>query len=219
MIRACIFDMDGTIADTLASIAGFGNEALTACGYQPIPVQEYRTLVGNGADTLMRRMLTFTAGSFTEADVTQVRAVYDKAYGSDPMRQVTEYAGMRQTLLYMKEQGLKLAVFSNKPDDMTQQVAQHLYPGLFHAVRGQQDGIPLKPSPEGALLLAKELGVSPKECLYVGDTWVDMETGKNAGMETAGVLWGFRDREELEKAGACHIVSQPEELRVLAGLS
>ena len=219
MMRACIFDMDGTIADTLASIAGFGNEALTACGYQPIPVQEYRTLVGNGADTLMRRMLTFTAGSFTEEDVARVRAVYDKAYGSDPMRQVTEYAGMRQTLLYMKEQGLKLAVFSNKPDDMTQQVAQHLYPGLFHAVRGQQDGIPLKPSPEGALLLAKELGVSPKECLYVGDTWVDMETGKNAGMETAGVLWGFRDREELEKAGACHIVSQPEELRVLAGLS
>ena len=219
MIRACIFDMDGTIADTLASIAGFGNEALTACGYQPIPVQEYRTLVGNGADTLMRRMLTFTAGSFTEEDVARVRAVYDKAYGSDPMRQVTEYAGMRQTLLYMKEQGLKLAVFSNKPDDMTQQVAQHLYPGLFHAVRGQQDGIPLKPSPEGALLLAKELGVSPKECLYVGDTWVDMETGKNAGMETAGVLGGFRDREELEKAGACHIVSQPEELRVLAGLS
>ncbi len=219
MMRACIFDMDGTIADTLASIAGFGNEALTACGYQPIPVQEYRTLVGNGADTLMRRMLTFTAGSFTEEDVARVRAVYDKAYGSDPMRQVTEYAGMRQTLLYMKEHGLKLAVFSNKPDDMTQQVAQHLYPGLFHAVRGQQDGIPLKPSPEGALLLAKELGVSPKECLYVGDTWVDMETGKNAGMETAGVLWGFRDREELEKAGACHIVSQPEELRVLAGLS
>lgn len=219
MMRACIFDMDGTIADTLASIAGFGNEALTTCGYQPIPVQEYRTLVGNGADTLMRRMLTFTAGSFTEEDVARVRAVYDKAYGSDPMRQVTEYAGMRQTLLYMKEHGLKLAVFSNKPDDMTQQVAQHLYPGLFHAVRGQQDGIPLKPSPEGALLLAKELGVSPKECLYVGDTWVDMETGKNAGMETAGVLWGFRDREELEKAGACHIVSQPEELRVLAGLS
>ena len=90
MIRACIFDMDGTIADTLASIAGCGNEALTACGYQPIPVQEYRTLVGNGADTLMRRMLTFTAGSFTEEDVARVRAVYDKAYGSDPMRQVTE---------------------------------------------------------------------------------------------------------------------------------
>ncbi len=218
MIRACIFDMDGTVADTLASIAGFGNEALVACGYQPIPVEEYRTLVGNGADTLMRRMLKFTAGEFTEEEVCRVRAVYDKAYESDPMRQVTEYPGMRETLTALKEHGLKLAVFSNKPDDMTQQVAQHLYPGLFHAVRGQRSDTPLKPSPEGALLLAKELGVSPQECLYVGDTWVDMETGKNAQMETAGVLWGFRDREELEKAGACHIVSRPEELKVLAGI-
>lgn len=218
MIRACIFDMDGTIADTLTSIAGFGNEALTACGYQPIPVKEYRSLVGNGADTLMRRMLAFTAGNFTEQDVSRVRAIYDKAYESDPMRQVAEYDGMRETLLAMKGHGLKLAVFSNKPDDMTQQVAQRLYPGIFQAVRGQREDTPLKPSPEGALLLAKELDVLPTECLYIGDTWVDMETGKNAGMETIGVLWGFRDREELENAGACHIISHPQELQALAGI-
>ncbi len=218
MIRACIFDMDGTIANTLTSIAGFGNEALTACGYPSIPVEEYRTLVGNGADTLIRRMLAFTAGTFTEEEVARVRGVYDQAYAADPMRQVTEYPGMRETLLSMKEQGLKLAVFSNKPDDMTQQVAQHLYPGLFHAVRGQRADTPLKPSPEGALLLAKELHVLPSECLYIGDTWVDMETGKNAGMKTVGVLWGFRDREELENAGADFIISQSEELKALAGI-
>lgn len=218
MIHACIFDMDGTVANTLTSIAGFGNEALAACGYPVIPVEEYRTLVGNGADTLMRRMLTFTAGGFTEEEVSRVRRIYDNAYASDPMRQVTEYPGMGETLSFMKQCGLKLAVFSNKPDDMTQQVAQHLYPGLFHAVRGQQAGVPLKPSPEGALLLAKELQVLPSECLYIGDTWVDMETGRNAGMKAIGVLWGFRDREELEKAGADAIISRPEELKALAGI-
>lgn len=218
MIRACIFDMDGTVANTLASIAGFANEALKQCGYQEIPEANYRTLVGNGADTLMRRMLKTVAGDFSEEQVMQLRDVYDRAYESEPMRLVTEYAGMREVLYTLKRSGIKIGVFSNKPDDMTRQVAARLYPGLFHCVRGQRSGIPLKPSPEGALLLAGELGVDAGECLYIGDTWVDMETGKNAGMETVGVLWGFRDREELVEAGACHIISCPEELLPLAGV-
>lgn len=218
MIRACIFDMDGTIADTLASIASFANEALKKCGYREIPVLDYRTLAGNGADTLMRRMLKTVLGEFSEEQVAQLRTVYDRAYESDPMRLVTEYPGMRSVLNTLKQSGIQIGVLSNKPDDMTCQVADHLYPGLFHCVRGQRADTPLKPAPDGALLLAKDLGVEANECLYIGDTWVDMETGKNAGMETVGVLWGFRDREELEKAGACHIISHPEELLPLAGI-
>ena len=218
MIRACIFDMDGTVADTLASIAGFANDALRQCGYPEIEVPAYRTLVGNGADTLMRRMLKTVAGDFTEEQVAQLRSVYDRAYEADPMHLVTEYPGIRAVLRTLKEQGIHIGVFSNKPDDMTQKVAELLYPGLFQIVRGQQVGTPLKPAPDGALLIARQLGVAPQDCLYIGDTYVDMETGKNAGMETVGVLWGFRDREELQNAGACHIISQPQELLALVGI-
>lgn len=218
MIRACIFDMDGTVADTLASIAGFANGALRQCGYPEIEVPAYRTLVGNGADTLMRRMLKTVAGEFTEEEVARLRQVYDRAYEADPMHLVTEYPGMGAVLRTLKEQGVRIAVFSNKPDDMTCKVAALLYPGLFDAVRGQRPETPLKPAPDGALLLAEQLGVKPEECLYIGDTWVDMQTGKNAGMETVGVLWGFRDREELENAGACHVIAAPEELLLLAGV-
>ncbi len=218
MIQACIFDMDGTVANTLESLAGFGNSALKACGYPVIPVQEYRHLVGNGADTLMRRMLKTVQETYTEEEVTAVRAVYDRLYEADPMRLVSEYPGMRETLQQLKDSGIAIAVFSNKPDDMTQKVAELLYPGLFQIVRGQQVGTPLKPAPDGALLIARQLGVAPQDCLYIGDTYVDMETGKNAGMETVGVLWGFRDREELQNAGACHIISQPQELLALVGI-
>lgn len=218
MIRACIFDMDGTVADTLASIAGFANGALRQCGYPEIGIPAYRTLVGNGADTLMRRMLKTVAGEFTEEEVARLRQVYDRAYEADPMHLVTEYPGMGAVLRTLKEQGVRIAVFSNKPDDMTCKVAALLYPGLFDAVRGQRPETPLKPAPDGALLLAEQLGVKPEECLYIGDTWVDMQTGKNAGMETVGVLWGFRDREELENAGACHVIAAPEELLLLAGV-
>ena len=218
MIRACIFDMDGTVADTLASIAGFANGALRQCGYPEIEVPAYRTLVGNGADTLMRRMLKTVAGEFTEEEVARLRQVYDRAYEADPMHLVTEYPGMGAVLRTLKEQGVRIAVFSNKPDDMTCKVAALLYPGLFDAVRGQRPETPLKPAPDGALLLAEQLGVKPEECLYIGYTWVDMQTGKHAGMETVGVLWGFRDREELENAGACHVIAAPEELLLLAGV-
>ena len=218
MICACIFDMDGTVANTLASIAGFGNRALEACGYPTLPVEEYRNLAGNGADILMRRMLTASLGRYQEEQVAPLRAVYDRLYAQDPMRLVTEYPGMGDTLRALKAGGIRLGIISNKPDDMTCQVAERLYPGLFQAVRGQRPETPLKPAPDGALLIARQLGAAPENCLYIGDTGVDMETGCNAGMETVGVLWGFRDREELVRTGAQHVISQPQELLVLAGL-
>ena len=218
MIRACIFDMDGTVADTLASIAGFANGALRQCGYPEIGIPAYRTLVGNGADTLMRRMLKTVAGEFTEEEVARLRQVYDRAYEADPMHLVTEYPGVGAVLRTLKEQGVRCAGVYNTPEDLRCQVAALIYTGLFDAVRGQRPETPLKPAPDGALLLAEQLGVKPEECLYIGDTWVDMQTGKNAGMETVGVLWGFRDREELENAGACHVIAAPEELLLLAGV-
>lgn len=218
MVQLCIFDLDGTLANTLDSIAGFANEALRRCGWNPIlPKEEYRFLVGNGADCLMRRMLSRTAGTYTEEDVVRLRSVYDDLYGADPMREVKEYPGLFSVLQTLKSHGIRLAVLSNKPDRDARAVISHLFPeGFFDRCYGQREEIPRKPAPDGALLIAKELGVPPQNCLYIGDSGVDMETGRAAGMKTVGVLWGFRDREELMEHDADALAKAPEDLLLLA---
>ena len=212
-IRLCIFDLDGTLADTLRSIAFFANEALLLCGHRGIPLQSYRYLAGNGADALMRGMLKTTAGDYTEEDVLQLRAVYDRLYESDPLRETTAFPGMTETLEALRAKGIFLAMLSNKPHKVAQAVMEKLYPqGLFARCYGQREGLARKPAPDGALLIARELGVLPEECLYIGDTDVDMKTGRAAGMRTVGVLWGFRDRQELEENHADFIIAHPEDL-------
>ena len=195
-VKAVIFDMDGTVANTLTSITGFGNAALEAHRLKTFPVDRYRTFVGNGADILMRRMLTAAKGTYTEEDVTP-------------------YPGIVELLQKMRENNVKAAVLSNKPDNMTCYIAEKLFTGLFDVVHGQREGVPKKPNPSAALLLCEELGVTPAECLYVGDSGVDMQTGQNAGLFTAGVTWGFRDEKELEENGADTLVHNAEELENL----
>lgn len=214
-VKAVIFDMDGTVANTLTSIAGFGNAALEAHRLKTFPVDRYRTFVGNGADILMRRMLTAAKGTFTEEDVKTLRKTYDALYESDPTKDVTPYPGIVELLQKMRENNVKAAVLSNKPDNMTCYIAEKLFTGLFDVVHGQRKGVPKKPDPSAALLLCEELGVTPAECLYVGDSGVDMQTGQNAGLFTAGVTWGFRDEKELEENGADTLVHNAEELENL----
>ena len=176
-VKAVIFDMDGTVANTLTSIAGFGNAALEAHRLKTFPVDRYRTFVGNGADILMRRMLTAAKGTYTEEDVKALRKTYDALYESDPTKDVTPYPGIVELLQKMRENNVKAAVLSNKPDNMTCYIAEKLFTGLFDVVHGQREGVPKKPDPSAALLLCEELGVTPAECLYVGDSGVDMQTG------------------------------------------
>ena len=198
-VKAVIFDMDGTVADTLASIAGFGNAALKAHGYPEIETERYRQLVGNGADVLMRRMLeTAKAGQpYSEDEVQALRATYDALYESDPTRLVAPYPGIPALLRAVREAGVKTAVLSNKPDNM---------------VHGQRTGVPKKPDPAAVFEICDALGVQPAQCLYVGDSGVDMQTGANAGVPTAGVTWGFRGAEELRQNGADHLVDSAEAL-------
>lgn len=212
-VKAVIFDMDGTVADTLASIAGFGNAALKAHGYPEIETERYRRLVGNGADVLMHRMLDTAAQSYTEADVQALRATYDALYESDPTRLVTPYPGILALLRDVRAAGVKTAVLSNKPDNMTRFIAGALFPGLFDIVHGQRAGVPKKPDPTAVFEICETLGVRPAECLYVGDSGVDMQTGANAGMPTAGVTWGFRGADELRQNGAVHLADDAEALQ------
>lgn len=210
--RACIFDLDGTLANTLESIAYFGNGTLAAFGLPSIPAEEYKLLVGNGADTLMRRMLRRVNASLSDNDFKKFRAEYDRRYESEPMKLVTPYPGLPEMLKGLKDRGFLLGVLSNKPDNMTQYIVRELYGGLIDEARGQREGVPKKPDPTAVLDIAKGFCLSPMEILYVGDSGVDMETGKNAGMNPCGVLWGFRDRNELLSHGAKYLAADATEL-------
>lgn len=222
MYKACIFDLDGTLANTLASIANFANTTLKRCGYQPIEVEKYRYLVGNGTDKLMHVMLDTVCGAqgYTEADIQKMRMIYDDLYESDPTHMVTNYSGMHETLVKLKEMGTKLAVLSNKPHNCTTAIIDALFgAGTFDVCYGQRLEIARKPSPEGALLIADELAVEPEYILYIGDTNTDMKTGAAAGMDTAGVLWGFRTEDELRENKAKYIVERPEQIYEIVACS
>ena len=209
---ACIFDLDGTLANTLASIAGFGNETLAAYGLPALPVERYKTLVGNGANVLMDRMLQAVGASFSPEKRREFRQEYDRRYESNPLKLVEPYPGIPALLQQLKEQGMKLGVLSNKPDNMARAIVQALFGALPDQAHGQREGVPTKPDPTAVLAMAADLGVRPDRVLYVGDSGVDMATGKNAGMHPCGVLWGFREEEELREQGAEFLVATAQEL-------
>jgi len=219
MIKACIFDLDGTLADTLASIAYFANNALKTYGLKEIETQRYRWLVGDGASELVRRMLVI-AGDYEFKYFDKVSALYSQSYDENFLYLTTAYAGMPETIAALKAKGIKLAVLSNKPHATTCKIVESLYGSdVFDLCYGQRQGSPLKPDPTVLLEMIKELGVNPEECLYLGDTAVDMVTGHRAGVRTVGVLWGFRDRQDLEEHDADWIISKPEELLTLISKS
>lgn len=214
MIKACIFDLDGTVADTVTTIAHFCNAALNHFGFPAIEVEKYKTLAGNGASVLVRRMMA--AVNAPDELYEQVRVYYNTTYDNDFMYLTKPFDGILPMLQGMKDAGIKTAVVSNKPDSTTCKVCEELFGTLLDLARGGRDGVPLKPDPQAIFETMEELSVSSDECLYIGDTGTDMETGKNAGLYTIGVTWGFRDEEELKKFGADVIVSSPEEILAIA---
>lgn len=213
--RAVIFDLDGTVADTLESIAYSANMTLEALGLKKRPVEEYNYYAGDGADVLVKRALKVACGSDERAQelFPDARAKYKEVFEKYCMYHVKPFDGIIEMLDGLKAQGIKIGVLSNKPHERTVVVVNELFgESYFDLVCGQREGIPKKPDPSGARIMLKDFGVEPEECLYVGDTNVDMQTGKNTGMFTVGVLWGFRDREELENNKADAIIAHPLEL-------
>ena len=140
----------------------------------------------------------------------EVRRIYRKKFDEDPLYKVVPYEGIKEMLKELKKRGMKLAVCSNKPHVAAVKVIEKMFDGYFDLVIGQSDLIRRKPAPDGPLKAASEFGVSPSECMYVGDTKTDMETGQNAKMDTIGVAWGFRGAEELRENNATYIVEKPE---------
>ena len=213
MIKLCIFDLDGTLADTLASIAYFGNEALRALGAAEIPTEEYRRFIGNGADRLMRRMAAFRFGEYNEALIARLRKRYDAVYAEKPAYLVAPYPGIVELLKALQKAGLLLAVNSNKPDDMTNAVVAQVFPDVpFACVLGQREDLPRKPDPAAVYEILRSLGVSKEECVYIGDSEVDLATAKNAKIAAISATWGFRSREALLEAGAQLLADSPAQI-------
>lgn len=214
MIKACIFDLDGTVADTLTTIAYFANEALKKFGFPAIETEKYKILVGNGAKVLVRRMFE-TVGA-PEEMYDEVLSYYVSTYDQNFMYLTTAFDGIIEMLQGMKAKGIKTAIVSNKPDSTTCKINEELFGDLIDLCRGGREGVPLKPNPQAVMETMDALGVRPEECLYVGDTGTDMKTGKNAGIYTIGVTWGFRGEQELRDTGADVIVYSPAEILAIA---
>ena len=211
-IEAVLFDLDGTLLDTLADIAAAANTALERVGCSTHPLPFFRTAVGDGVEALMRRSLP--PGS-SDVLVAQAMTELRGAYGDHELAR--PYEGIPELLAELKGRGMTLAVLSNKPHELTGVVVPRFFGSSFVWVQGAREGIPLKPDPEAALAAARELEIPAERWAYVGDTNTDMHTGKAAGMFTVGVTWGFRDEPELREAGADAIIHHPGELDALLG--
>lgn len=209
--RAVIFDLDGTLLDSLADIADAMNRVLAGLGMPEHPRQAYRYMVGEGMATLVNRALPPERRN-PDTQATALTAMREE-YGRNWRNQTRPYPQIPELLNELERRGITLAVLSNKPEEFTiQAVQQLLAPHQFAIVRGARPDTPRKPDPTGALALANHLALPVAEVLYVGDSGIDMQTAKGAGMFAIGVLWGFRSADELRENGADALITTPPEL-------
>jgi len=209
--QAVIFDMDGTMLDTLDDIADSMNRALAGLGFPLHRVEHYRNLVGDGIEVLAMRALPedHRSARDIEAGVQAMR----KEYSTHWAEKSRPFPGITDMLDGLAGRGIKLSILSNKIDAFAKAMADALLPNWrFIEVRGLLPDIPRKPDPTGALICADRMGVEPERCVLVGDSDIDMETARRAGMDGFGALWGYQDRERLLACGAKVLLGHPTDL-------
>ena len=212
MKKGVIFDLDGTLIHSLPDIAAAMNRALKQYGLPTFEENEYKYKVGNGVLKLTERAVGERRDMYE-----QVKQAYMADYAEHNRVNTRPYRGVPELLRELNARGVPVCVLTNKDQRDAETILAHYFPEIsFAMVRGRVEGVPLKPDPTGALLLSSGIGAAPADCLYVGDTSTDMNCGVRAGMETVGVLWGYRPREELVASGARHLISEPAELLHLA---
>lgn len=214
MIDTVIFDMDGTLLDTLEDLADAVNEGLAVCGYPARTLEEIRRFVGNGVRQLM---IEAVPEGTSEADMETCLAAFKEYYAKHWQDKTVPYKGILELLSELKKRGIKTAVISNKYDQAVLRLCKDYFPGSFDVARGEREGVPRKPAPDGIYAILEELRSEKKNAVYVGDSEVDMATAQNAGLTSVGVTWGFRDRQLLEEKRADYIIDQPEELLEIVG--
>jgi phosphoglycolate phosphatase len=209
-LGAALFDLDGTLLDTLDDLADSMNRALEAFGYPAYPTDRYRFFVGRGAYLLTKQAAGEGA---SEEDVRAILEEYSRIYTNLRVEKTRPYAGVLETVDWLLARRIPVGVLSNKPHAHTVATVERHFPGrAFLLVLGQREGVPIKPDPAGALEFAAAAGLTPEEIVYVGDTDVDMRTAAGAGMYPVGALWGFRTAEELRGGGAKRLIASPLEL-------
>lgn len=207
--KAALFDLDGTLLDTLEDLGDSMNAALAAMNLPDHPMEKYRYFVGDGVEELVRRCLPSDRRD-DRALAAETARHFRLEYGNRWSHKTHPYDGVNETLIALARGGLRLAVFSNKPDDFTRAVVTKFFPDTpFAAVVGAKPGIAKKPDPAAAITIASQMGIKPADFLYVGDTNTDMKTAVAAGMYPAGALWGFRTADELLASGAKVLLAKP----------
>ena len=212
MVRAVLFDLDGTLLDTLEDLADSGNSVLLAHGFEPHKVEAYRTFVGDGMSKLVERI--FPPDAVDDSKILEQYLQEYKAAYQDRWRNKTRvYDGIHELLVKLSEQEVKTAVLSNKAQDFCLKCVEEFFGNRsWDAILGQRNGVPRKPDAAGANYALEKMGVKAEDALFVGDSSVDMQTAVNAGIKAVGVSWGFRDRKELVASGAAEMIDTPMEL-------
>lgn len=210
MYRFYIFDLDGTLVNSLADLADSTNHALAQLGLPGHPEEAYRYFVGDGVPMLLRRA---APPNTAEETLARLHSLFDQYYAAHCFDKTKPYAGCEALLAGLNQRGAKTSVLSNKPDAFVGEIVRRLFPAHpFAAVFGKRPQFAKKPDPAALIAMIEELGVPKEQCLYIGDSNVDVFTAHNAGVACCGALWGFRGYEELRKAGAEYFARQPLEV-------
>ncbi len=209
MIKLCVFDMDGTVVNTIGDISGAMNRSLVALGHKPHKEQEYYQMIGDGMAKLCQRAIP-DAG---EEEVLKLIDLYGKDYIKNCCVDSVCYDGILEVAQKLKESGMVCAILSNKPHNQTMEIAEKLFSkGLFDTVLGKTEEFPAKPAPDSLIYIMDKYNVKPEETAYIGDSNVDIILGKKVGVLSVGVAWGFRGEEELKGENADFIAYKAEDL-------
>ena len=206
-----IFDLDGTLIDSIGDLADAMNAILTRMNHPTHPKKDYRYFIGDGIETLVRR--TLPPDAIASTDIVEVVSRMRREYATRWTATTRPFPGIPELLGELGARSISTAVLSNKPDGPTKKIVGELFPGnSFAIVRGAVDDVPLKPDPTSSREILSKLGVRSDRAVYVGDTSIEMDTGRNAGMRAIGVSWGFRPAQVLVDAGADRIIDEPIDL-------
>lgn len=209
MKHAVIFDLDGTLLNTLGDLRAATNHALEVRGLPPHSMEEIRQFIGNGIRLLICRAMP---EGTPEAEIDAALDDFKAYYAVHIHDRTVPYDGIPQLLTALRKRGIQVAVLSNKIDSASQELIEYFFPGKTDVVFGEHVGVPRKPDPTSCRMVMQQLGVQPEQVLYVGDSGTDMQTAKNAGLYAVGVTWGFRSKEVLLKYGADVLVHRPEQI-------
>lgn len=213
MYKVAIFDLDGTLLNTISDLSEACNVALRTFGYPEHDEATYKTYVGNGIYKLIERSVPEDVRN--EAHVLSVKAVFDEYYAKHSLDQTKPYDGILSLLKLLKEKGIACGVVTNKAHPYAVHLMELFFGNFIDYTLGQREGVPTKPDPQSVLEMMAHFKALPEECLYIGDSNVDVQTAKAAKVDSVGVLWGFRSKEELEQAGAKYLVADTKALETI----